>query len=275
MLNVISLGAGVQSSVMALMAANGELKPTPDCAIFADTQWEPQKIYEHLDWLESVVSNPLRVDHPFPIYRVTNGSLRNDAIANEPVRGRGKKSFSAIPWFSKRGMGRRQCTFDYKILPLNKKIRSLLGYKARQRIPVGNVQVWVGISTDESVRMKPSRERWIKNIWPLIDADMSRHDCVRWFEENYPNRHLQKSSCLGCPFHNDAAWRELKNGNPDEWRDIVHVDSQIRHGGSGDKTNKQFMHRSLQPIDEVDFRNLEDMGQLNFFNEECEGMCGV
>tara|TARA_R100001509_G_scaffold142513_2_gene97948 strand:+ start:207 stop:725 length:519 start_codon:yes stop_codon:yes gene_type:complete len=172
-------------------------------------------------------------------------------------------------------MGRRQCTFDYKIVPLNKKIRSLLGYKPRQRIPVGNVQVWVGISTDEAVRMKPSRERWIENIWPLIDAGMSRHDCVRWFEENYPDRNLQKSSCLGCPFHNDAAWRELKNGNPDEWRDVVHVDSQIRHGGSGDKTNKQFMHRSLQPIDEVDFRNLEDMGQLNFFDEECEGMCGV
>ena len=123
MINVISLGAGVQSSVMALMAARGELTPEVDCAVFSDTQWEPQAIYDHLDWLESVVSNPLRVNHPFPIYRVTNGSLRDDAIANEPVRGRGTKSFSAIPWFSERGMGRRQCTFDYKIVPLNKKIR--------------------------------------------------------------------------------------------------------------------------------------------------------
>ena len=38
-LRVISLGAGVQSSVMALMAAKGEIGPMPDCAIFADTQW--------------------------------------------------------------------------------------------------------------------------------------------------------------------------------------------------------------------------------------------
>jgi len=35
MKHVISLGAGVQSSTMALMAAAGEITPMPDCAIFA------------------------------------------------------------------------------------------------------------------------------------------------------------------------------------------------------------------------------------------------
>ena len=41
MKHFISLGAGVQSSTMALMAAHGELEPMPDGAIFADTQDEP------------------------------------------------------------------------------------------------------------------------------------------------------------------------------------------------------------------------------------------
>jgi hypothetical protein len=272
-MNVISLGAGVQSTVMALMAARGEITPAPNCAVFADTQWEPKAIYEHLDWLESIVANPLKVEHPFPIHRVTNGNLKEDALANHPVRGRGTKTFSSIPWFTEKGMGRRQCTFDYKIVPLNKKIRQLLGYKPRQRIPVGSVQVWVGISTDEAMRMKPSRERWIENIWPLIDNGMSRNDCKRWFEENYPHRTLQKSSCLGCPFHNDAAWRELKLGDQDEWADVAFVDSMIRKGGSS--SAPQYMHKSLQPIDEVDFRNLEDKGQLNMFGNECTGLCGV
>ena len=80
-MNIISLGAGVQSSVMALMAARGEIDTMPDCAVFSDTQWEPKKVYEHLNWLEKQL--------PFPVYRVTNGNLRNDAITNEPVRGRG------------------------------------------------------------------------------------------------------------------------------------------------------------------------------------------
>ena len=39
-MRVLSLGAGVQSSTLLLMACHGELEL--DAAIFADTQWEPQ-----------------------------------------------------------------------------------------------------------------------------------------------------------------------------------------------------------------------------------------
>lgn len=53
MFRVISLGAGVQSTTMALMAAHGEIGPMPDCAIFADTQDEPPEVYDHLAWLMS------------------------------------------------------------------------------------------------------------------------------------------------------------------------------------------------------------------------------
>jgi hypothetical protein len=103
---------------------------------------------------------------------------------------------------------------------------------------------------------------------------MSRQHCLRWFEAHYPGRKLGKSSCLGCPFHNNAAWRELKMGDHEEWADTMLVDSLIRDGGKN-KDSKQYMHRSLKPIDEVDFRNLEDKGQLNMFENDCEGMCGV
>lgn len=61
-LRVLSLGAGVQSTTMALMAAHGEIGPMPDCAIFADTGWEPKSVYDHLEWLMS--PNVL----PFPVY---------------------------------------------------------------------------------------------------------------------------------------------------------------------------------------------------------------
>lgn len=60
--HIISLGAGVQSSTMALMAAAGEITPMPDCAIFADTQAEPKSVYKWLDWLEGQL--------PFPVIRV-------------------------------------------------------------------------------------------------------------------------------------------------------------------------------------------------------------
>ena len=55
-LTVLSLGGGVQSSVMALMAGEGAFDRTPDCAVFADTRWEPPSVYEHLEWLRDRLS---------------------------------------------------------------------------------------------------------------------------------------------------------------------------------------------------------------------------
>lgn len=47
MMRFLSLGAGVQSSTLALMIALGELPPV-DAAIFSDTHWEPRAVYEWL-----------------------------------------------------------------------------------------------------------------------------------------------------------------------------------------------------------------------------------
>ena len=71
--HIISLGAGVQSSTMSLMAKHGEITPMPKAAVFADTGGEPRKVYTWLDWLEKQL--------PFPVYRVDNGNLKEDIIA--------------------------------------------------------------------------------------------------------------------------------------------------------------------------------------------------
>ena len=60
-LTVISLGGGVQSSVMALMAGEEAFGPIPDCVISADTRWESPSIYTHLEWLGSRLRLPLHV----------------------------------------------------------------------------------------------------------------------------------------------------------------------------------------------------------------------
>ena len=60
-LTIISLGGGVHSSAMALMADQGVFGRVPDCAIFADTRWEPPNIYSHLEWLARQLSFPLYV----------------------------------------------------------------------------------------------------------------------------------------------------------------------------------------------------------------------
>ena len=267
-ITVLSLGAGVQSSVMALMAAKGEL-PMPDCAIFADTQWEPRGVYEHLDWLESVL--------PFPVHRVSRGNIKEDHLNG--TRGR---MFAAFPSFviqdnGSTGMvGMRSCTGDYKVKEVVKEIRRQLGVGKGERVPSGaKVKQWIGISTDEASRMKPARETYIENCWPLIEQRMSRYDCQNWFSRHYPGRVLAKSACIGCPYHSDTMWREMKLTDPESWQDAVSVDRAMREGVGNNLTGTQFLHRSCKPLDEVDFRNLEDMGQINLFENECEGMCGV
>ena len=36
-----------------------------------------------------------------------------------------------------------------------------------------------------------------------------------------------------------------------------------------------YLHRSLRPLSEVDFRNDTDRGQLWLWQDECTGHCGV
>jgi hypothetical protein len=183
-MRVISLGAGVQSTTMALMAAHGELGPMPDCAIFADTGWEPKAVYTHLEKLRAAL--------PFPVHIVSQGNIRSDLMARQNSTG---QRFASVPWFTANGgMARRQCTAEYKIQPVRRKLRELLGYEKGQRIPPNSVDVWIGISTDEIQRMKDSRDKWQTHVWPLIDARMSRQDCLRWLGER--GWSAPKSACV-------------------------------------------------------------------------------
>ena len=79
------------------------------------------------------------------------------------------------------------------------------------------------------MRMKPARQQWQTTRWPLIDAGMTRRDCLGWLRRHdYPEP--PKSACIGCPFHSDRAWRGLRDGSPEEWADAVAVDAALREG---------------------------------------------
>lgn len=254
---LLSLGAGVQSTTMALMVKHGDL-PRVDGAIFADTKWEPRGVYDHLAFLESIL--------PFPIYRISAGDLRAAALARSNTSG---GRFAAIPWFmSNGGMGRRQCTKEYKIRPIQRKVRELHGGKK----PKGGTTMLIGISTDERLRRKESRVQYIVNQFPLLEKEMSRRDCVRWLEERQ-YKVPPKSACIGCPFHDDKVWRDLRDNRPAEWLDALEIDAAIR--SQPRMKAKQFMHRSLKPLAEVDLRTDLEVGQPDLFTNECEGMCGV
>jgi len=179
-IHILSLGAGVQSSTLALMAARGEVGPMPLAAIFADTQAEPASVYKWLDWLETQL--------PFPVYRVTAGSLTEAVFKPRTHEKHGATYFkNLIPAFTlnpdgTRGITGRACTNNHKLDPMFRKAKQLGSIKRGQKT-IGVIS-WIGISLDEVSRMKPSQLKWAKNRYPLIDMDMTRHDCLRWMEKN-------------------------------------------------------------------------------------------
>lgn len=299
----LSLGAGIQSTTLALMAVEGVL-PKPDVAIFADTKWEPAAVYAHLDKLEVVLATA-----GIPLLKVSNGNLREDAIdpthryasvpyfvRNAPYMVRVVNVLGADPcggcdessgltkadpeadpetcttcggsgrlgttWkerpatlTEREGMGRRQCTSEYKLSPIRRKVRELLGAKPPEfrTVPKGQVcEQWVGFSTDEIGRVSDGRNsvRYLTTRYPLLDLGMSRKDCERWLTSRGWTS-VEKSACVGCPFHGNRQWRELRDNRPEEWADAVAFDQAIRKGGSrGLPLNGEaFLHRSRVPLD--------------------------
>ena len=267
-LRIISLGAGVQSTTVILMAARGELGARPDCAIFADTGWEPRRVYAHLEWLEREIGQLI------PIHRVHRGNIRNDAlVALDGRRYTGPPVFIRMT-DGRRGPLRRQCTKEYKIEPITTKIREVIGLKPRQRGPKDIVvEQWFGISFDESLRMRDSHVRWIINCYPLVDRGMTRQDCLNWLKRNGYHE-PPKSACIGCPFHSDTYWREMREQDPEAWADATDFDNRIRSGNLRGVKGEAYLHRSMVPLDQVDLSTEKDLGESSFV-EECQGLCGV
>ena len=272
--NVISLGAGVQSSTMALMASRGELLGIQvDFAIFADTQDESKKVYDWLDWLEGQLS--------FPVYRVTRGRLSDRSLEMRVTKDGRRFSKTDIPLYtlSKKGsegmIPFRSCTADFKIKPILKELRFRCRIKRGQK--VATVTSLIGISYDEQQRMKDSRDAWVVNRWPLVELKMRRYDCLEWMtRKGYPEP--PRSSCVYCPFHSDKEWRRLKTEEPEEFQKAVKFekDLQLAKKNIEDFHSTPFLHKARKPLDEIDFRSDVERGQgLLDFQDECDGMCGV
>ena len=84
------------------------------------------------------------------------------------------------------GFGRRQCTREYKIFPIQRKVRELLGLKKYQRVPKDTkVEMLIGISKDEMSRIARSRDWWIDNQYPLVLDNAKKQHTWKSLEEPF------------------------------------------------------------------------------------------
>lgn len=287
---VLSLGAGVQSSALLLLAAEGKIAPF-DVAIFADTGWEPATVYDHLQRLIDEVARPAGI----PVVRVSNGNIREDSISVD---------YSImLPLFlmdsaGNKGMLNRQCTQNYKLLPIYRYVRLMLGAEIttreckkcngtgrrhlpqlyqtvgrlnsecsvcrgsglQQRVgpipdPSVSVDMAIGFSVDEVFRVGTSRRKYVNNIYPLLDMSFTRADAAAYLATRGFSQ-TPRSACIGCPYHSEVEWQGLREKSPSEWEDALLIDDAIRaipqaRGMRG----HAFLHRSCKPLRELDLRS--------------------
>ena len=243
---ILNLGAGVQSTTLALMGVKNweywscsEPLPYPavgliDLALFADTQGEPKAVYAHLEWLKPIA------EKWFPIRTLSRGSLSENLMKGVNTDG---KRFVSIPAFTsserpgeQEGITKRQCTSEYKVEVIERHIRrEVLGIAPGRAAPRDNgITQLMGLSYDETARVIRVKARFQDLPWdvafPLWEMEMTRGGCKSWLKRHYPDRSIPRSACVYCPYHSNAEWRSIK----------------------------------------------DDPGQQQFgFLQECEGMCGV
>lgn len=275
-LKVLSLGAGVQSTTLLLMSCLGEL-PLLDAAVFADTQWEPKAVYDHLEKLTVFAAKA-----GIPVHRVTGGNLRDESLiflsGGVGVRNRVgvQGRWASLPLYVKGGwIMRRQCTKYYKIRPIDRFVKHhLLGIPKGSRSPDNAVETWVGFSTDEiETRSFKRAHKWQTIRFPLVidvigyaptlfPVGFNRDDCVRWLSHN--GWSVPRSACINCPFRNDEEWQAL---TPAEFSEACNYDDQLRVHGE-----PFYVHRSRMPLREVVFDVKRNWDGVR--DNECLGMCG-
>lgn len=253
-LRILNWGLGQDSTTIALLAEHGELPPF-DAIIWADTQQEPQEVYDTLAWVEPLLTPP--------VYMVTAGDLGADMLAvtkrhaaeHLTAGQRGQPPFwvknapnLAYATAVSGGQLWRKCTQDYKITPIRRLLRRLLKAPAMGRLPAG---VWIeqciGFPLDELGRTFCSDVQWIVNTFPLIDLRMRKRDCASWLTDHgYPVP--PKSSCRFCPYHSNAYWRRMRDTQPEEWNKAVAFEAALHQGKLPGVRGIPYLHKSMVPL---------------------------
>lgn len=294
----LAFGAGVQSSALALAVANrlpqlvDAMGVMPRAAIFADPKSESVATYEHLDRITAYCAA-----RGFMVTRTSAGDLARAILEDD--------RFSSIPAFTDSpgsgGILGRNCTVDYKVRPIARKIKEMVGCASRGRMKQ-QVVVWLGISMDEVQRMKratydekrrpqwlgqDASYKWQQLAYPLIEMGWDRQDCLNYLSQ-CGFEDVPKSACVFCPYRSDASWLRLKTEEPAAFAAAAEFDRRIRNINrqprSDGKTDSQgriktrggvryplYLHRSLKPLDEVELSEQ----QQNLFDYDCAGHCGL
>jgi len=247
---VLSYGGGVQTFAMLLFIEAG-IMPKPDCLIFADTGCEWPHTYKHIEQ----VAKPICVELGIPFYTVQHGTGLIDGYAEA----------SAIPM-----AGFRSCTVNYKIRPINDFIKKT--WPDEKKNGKASFISLIGISTDEAQRAVKREEqapKWIYLKYPLLEANLSRLDCINMIE-NSKYIASKKSGCYLCPYSKLQEWAKLKRQHPELLQNAVELEEKMRAKRPEREIGLLGNDRMMWLSEFAAMHTLEDFGAVIEPGRECD-----
>lgn len=273
---VLSFGGGTQSTHLLEEHFRGRIHY--DYIVFSDTGAEPTFIHEQVEWWMNRQKEYGNTT-PFIITRHNSMKYGLEEMLHRYIE-TDYQRFQLPLYFSKldengkeipAGMTPRQCTVDFKIIPVKQAVRQRImekyGLQPRQRFPE-NVAIIqdLGFSFDELNRVNTWRSpqyKYIYMAYPLIEQGLSTQDSIDYLEENnFPTR---RSRCYLCPFNcdnrnNGMEWDEIIKDEPLSFLKAVYFDEKLRYTirqGKKRLTSIPYFHYTRKPLAEVYAKELE------------------
>lgn len=287
---VLSFGGGTQSSHLLDMHFKGLIDY--DYIVFSDTGAEPQFIHDQVTWWQN---KQKEVGNTTPFIVTTHNSMKRGLeemlmryIFTDYQRFQMPLYFNKIAEngdIVKGGLMPRQCTGDFKIIPVQQATRRLIkekiGLQPRQQMPKDIAIVMdIGFSYDEINRVGgyvSHQSKYIYLAYPLIEMGESTKDSIDYLVKNdYPSK---RSRCYFCPFNcsGDRAreigmdWQEIIDTEPLSFLKAVFFDEELRRRQATGEKNMQsipYFHFSRTPLKEVYAEDYKRISEKNTGNIE-------
>lgn len=190
-MSVLSYGAGVNSTALLRLLV-AEKKPI-DEIIFADTGGEMPETYAYITkWVK-----PFLKELGIPFTIVVKGG-RKETLEERRIRWRQVPSFKY-----------RNCTRDFKILPIRRHIK-----KTYPELPITCL---MGISFEELERMRSDHPPEYTYEYPLVDRKLTRRNCEEIIRKaGWPLP--IKSGCFFCMYSNKEWLHMIWEEHTDHWK---------------------------------------------------------
>ena len=251
-LKILSCGAGMQSTALALMSCENKKHgivypeiPVYDLIVFCDMGWEPDWVYEQVEFIKKACEDCGIT------FKILETDLYGDYIEKFGVRRVASIPFWSVDANGKKGKMRRQCTIDKKIVAIQKYVRyEILGYKFRQKCKKedkGRHEMHIGFSKEEEHRVFESMNPMFVTKFPLVDMGLTRADNYKYILEEW-GIETKASACSYCPFHRNYFFQHIKEHCPDCYKAVVNLDNVLEERQPGSQIrSKLFLYRG-KPI---------------------------